>query len=159
MFKPTLYISLTLLGCMFAGKNAGAHGAPCDCPCPETAPSATLHESPTPTHSIPYLSGGIGEGEQEKMHRAKDDYNVYLLFAEQRTGAYLANVQVRVKNTAGETLFSQVSEGPFFYLMLPEGRYTIIASYKGADKQHAVQVRKGKKLDRIPFAWKGDMDE
>ncbi|MBF0537182.1 MAG: hypothetical protein HQL03_02905 [Nitrospirae bacterium] len=100
---------------------------------------------------IQYLSGGIGVDERaqiEKMARGK--YNVKLVFAV-AAGNYLGNIPVEIQDKKGNKVLSVEIEGPWFYVNLPRGAYTIKANLDGKVKVHRLTV--GKKLQTVAFVW------
>ena len=70
----------------------------------------------------------------------KSQYNLRLLFALQGSGEYLSNVQVRIDKAGGPTLLTAVSEGPWFYVHLPPGRYNLTLDNAGQVQTRRVTV-------------------
>lgn len=81
-------------------------------------------------NGIAYMSGGVGLDEREAMHSLAPNYNLRLVFAA-RQGAYLSDVKVDIRNTAGRNILSAVSNGPWFFAKLPSGRYRIMVEAGG----------------------------
>jgi hypothetical protein len=93
------------------------------------------------TNGVKYLSGGVGLSERTHMQEMANDYNVKLVFA--GTGrAYLANVQVDIKNSNGINLIQRDSNGPWFFVELPAGQYTITVSHDGKTQTRKLVVGK-----------------
>src|SRR5215212_2844608 len=68
---------------------------------------------PKTENSISYISGGVGKDEQELAEAiSRYGYNVQLVFAEQQTGAYLADVRVKIADAKGSIVLDTVSDGP-----------------------------------------------
>ena len=107
-------------------------------------------ESPAATGSIPHVSGGIGEGEQQQLLARQRDYNLKLVFT-LNEGNYIADVNVAVKDKAGKTVLEDVSGGPFFLAKLPAGQYSVIATYDGKAVTRKVSVGGG--LHTEQFRW------
>src|SRR3954468_10771778 len=81
---------------------------------------------------VPYVTGGVGTDEQERMKTLEQEgYNLNLLFAEKGTGAYLADVHVRVTDSSGRTMLEAMADGPALVAKLPPGRYHIAAEHNG----------------------------
>lgn len=96
---------------------------------------------PRTQNGISYLSGGVGSDQQDAMAGlAQQGYNLKLVFAEQGTGAYLADVRVTVADARGRPLLDAVADGPAFFAKLPQGQYTITADYRGARQTRTVHV-------------------
>lgn len=49
-------------------------------------------------NGIRYVSGGVGMTQQEALKAMRKDYNLLLTFAVKKSGAYLADVQVRIQD-------------------------------------------------------------
>lgn len=114
-------------------------------------------EEPTPfikvgqIGPVQYVSGGVGIEEREAMKAFQKDYNLKLVFA-LRTGEYLSNVKVVIKDEEGRALLSADSNGPWFMARLPEGLYTLEVSF--GDSKFTKQVSVGRGLRTILFHWK-----
>lgn len=88
----------------------------------------------------PYVTGGIGAAERETLLSYRDDFSLQLVFAARGTGHYLAGVEVRILDEAGVQLLRAVSEGPFFFVQLPPGDYTVLAAYAGIEQTHRARI-------------------
>jgi Ni2+-binding GTPase involved in maturation of urease and hydrogenase len=91
------------------------------------------------TTNVPYLSGGVGESEREDMEAAAKDYSLKLVFA-QSGGAFVADVQVSIKDSGGATVLDATSGGPLFFAKLPAGNYTVEATFQGIAKRSPISV-------------------
>jgi hypothetical protein len=91
------------------------------------------HAQPAPQTQggVTFVSGGVAEDSEQAMTAMRSQYNLHLLFAQQGTGAYFADVPVQIVDAAGTTVVNAVSAGPFFYARLQPGRYRIVASHNG----------------------------
>jgi hypothetical protein len=90
--------------------------------------------------AVPYASGGVGENSQEELTARQGVFSLKLVFAEQQTGSYLADVTVTIVDAAGETLINALSDGPWFYTKLPAGDYKVTAVYRGVPQSVEVKV-------------------
>ena len=52
-----------------------------------------------------------------------------------RSGSFLSNVTVNVKNAAGAEVVNTVTRGPWLILNLPDGRYHVVASIPSGEAQ------------------------
>jgi hypothetical protein len=94
---------------------------------------------PRQQNGITYVTGGVGTEEQDLMRSlGQQGYTLNLVFAEERTGAYVANVHVTVADRAGRTLLDAVADGPAFFAKLPPGDYRVSAEYKGYTQSRTV---------------------
>jgi hypothetical protein len=90
--------------------------------------------------NISYVSGGVGLSEREELAQLKGTYNLQLMFAYAKSGEYLADVAVKIADSAGRSLLEAVSSGPYFYAQLPPGRYQVSATNAGKAQTKTVSV-------------------
>lgn len=104
--------------------------------------------------AISYVSGGVGHEEVTYMRSISSQYNLQLLFALSDGGAYVSDVDVRIKSESGQELMAVKSDGPMFYAKLPAGTYEVIVTYGGKP-----QTRKATVADKgaasMKFSWAG----
>jgi hypothetical protein len=89
------------------------------------------------------LQGGVGESEQQQMKAAAAGYSLGLTFAAD-SGAYLADVSVRVLDGRGRAVFESMARAPILLVDLPAGRYTVEAAYQGRTQRSTVTLASGK---------------
>ena len=102
------------------------------------------------TNGVKYLTGGVGLSERAHLEQMAKNYDLKLVFADP-AGAYLANVQVDIKNSNGASLIQRDSNGPWFYAELPAGQYTIIATHDGKTETRKVVVGKTSQEEMFRF--------
>lgn len=95
-----------------------------------------------PAASIPTLNGGIGDDEAQTMRDEARNYNLQLLFAEQGSGAYLADITLTLVDGRGQTVVAAESAGPWFFARVPPGRYELRAESGGKRQTRALTVGK-----------------
>ncbi len=95
---------------------------------------------PRTQDGITYLTGGVGIDEREAMVRQAGEYNLRLTFVTETRGAYLGVVSVGIQDSAGRTLLSTLSDGPWFYAKLAAGSYTISAESRGQEHSQKVEI-------------------
>jgi hypothetical protein len=99
--------------------------------------------------ALRYLSGGIGESGIQEMQGAASGYSTMLTFAD-KTGAYLADVDVTIKSPHGDKLVSTVTKGPILLVDLPAGHYQVLASFEGRSVTRDIDVpAKGHKREVV----------
>lgn len=91
---------------------------------------------------VTYLSGGIGLDQSEAIKQVMKDYSLTLTFVgTTRNGnEYLAGVPVVITDAHGQTVLDVASAGPYVLAMLPDGRYTIAATYRGKTERRTVSI-------------------
>lgn len=96
---------------------------------------------PHTQNDVTYVSGGVGEEQQEQMQAlAGQGYTLKLVFAEKGTGAYVANVRVMIADKSGHTLLDATADGPSFFVQLPEGDYRVTAEHAGMRQTRTVHA-------------------
>lgn len=101
---------------------------------------------------VSYITGGVGLDESAAIKAAEKDFNLSLLFAQNKRGEYLADVQVSIVDKAGKTVLKVVSDGPMLLVRLPAGAYKVSANHEGKTLVKAVQVE-AKGVARAAFVW------
>lgn len=87
--------------------------------------SVTRAKSPS---GHPYMVGGIGFAAQQAMERMASSYNLKLVFA-RRAGTLIAPSFLVIGANNGLHLEKIFVRGPWFYIQLPSGAYTILARF------------------------------
>lgn len=94
-----------------------------------------------------YAMGGISVEELTELERHKDRYSLWLTLAARGTGAYLADVQVKITategSTAGRLVFNELVPGPWLMIDLPPGRYRVEASRLGQPQARTTRITRG----------------
>ncbi|MGY6217071.1 carboxypeptidase regulatory-like domain-containing protein [Methylolobus aquaticus] len=108
--------------------------------------------------AVTFITGGVGKEEQSYLRGVRNEYNLHLLFAMRGSGAYVANVQVRIDDAAGTTVLDAGTEGPHMFLRLKPGSYVIAAERGGHQITHKVKVALGSGRGRadLVFAFPGE---
>ncbi|HUN53196.1 MAG TPA: hypothetical protein VMU42_18865 [Candidatus Sulfotelmatobacter sp.] len=89
---------------------------------------------------ITFVTGGVGDEGRSEMQQVAPRYNLRLLFAQQGTGAYLADVTVNLDNARGQPVLAAKSDGPLFYADVPPGRYKLVVAYAGRSQTRPIDV-------------------
>jgi hypothetical protein len=119
-----------------------------------SAQDAASLQPRTQNHTT-YVSGGIGEDEVQLADAISRYFNLQLVFAE-RTGAFLADVDLHITDAAGQTVLDTVSEGPMFLAKVPPGRYRVAAEANGQVRTATVDASRGAK--RTTLLWPATSD-
>lgn len=88
---------------------------------------------------VDILSGGVGAGDRAMIEAQQNNYALKLVFSGQG-GAYLAGVNVEMKDSKGATVLSTVTDGPILLVKLPAGTYMLTATASGIVKTQKVTV-------------------
>jgi len=94
--------------------------------------------------SVSYVSGGIGEGEAQRLQAQGRDYPLTVELLEHATprDEYTADANVTITDARdGRIVLDAKAEGPFMLVHLPAGNYRIAASLHGHSlPEHRVHV-------------------
>jgi hypothetical protein len=104
---------------------------------------------------VAYRTGGIGEDESKAMQDAARQYPLALEFVArtgEERGGWLADVDVSIKDSRGNSVLQAKADGPFLLARLPAGEYVVTAKYQDAQRSQRVAVS-GRKAQRIVFGW------
>jgi len=94
--------------------------------------------------SIEYITGGIGNAEQNEMKSAEKEYNLRMTFSAVKDQAFLSDVAVQIADKDNKKVFDVANTGPYLNVKLPDGKYELTATYKGETRKHAFTLAKGK---------------
>jgi len=106
-------------------------------PAPAAPVAPTLKPAAAPG-GLSYVSGGIGEAEQQELKAREGEFNLKLVFTLVE-GNYVTDVSV-VVSAKGKRIIEHVAQGPFFMARLPAGEYTVSAAYEGRTVTRKVSV-------------------
>ena len=99
-----------------------------------------------------HLCGGVGDADQKAIKAQAPQHHLMLTFA-LSSGAYLADVDVQIRDAKGATVLSTKCGGPIMLVDLPSpGTWTVTAQSKGQTVQKQVSAGSGK-LVRATFTW------
>jgi hypothetical protein len=103
--------------------------------------AATSQPLPEPVSrdGVLYASGGIGVDEARAFQAAAPRYSLRLTFA-MPSGGYLSDVDVTITSDTGHHVLHARTDGPFLFIMLPAGRYRILANNGAAQVKRLVTV-------------------
>lgn len=87
-----------------------------------------------------YAMGGVTVSDLQDLERHKDRFSLWITTAAKKTGAYLADVQVRITSADGRLLFNAPIPGPWLFIDLPPGRYRIDAAHRGKPQTRTTQI-------------------
>lgn len=99
---------------------------------PLVAAHAALHDRTS--DGIAFVEGGIGADEVSDLLAERPSYALSIRLAARRSGAYLADVHLRIRDAAGRVVFERQVQAPWLLVDLPPGRYEIEGVH-GADVQ------------------------
>jgi hypothetical protein len=107
--------------------------------------------SPASRADVPYLSGGIGVDERQKLLDKEKDYNLKIITAE-ASGDYVGDVRVVIELAGKGRVLETTMEGPILLARLAPGTYTIRATLDGKTLTKSVTIP-AEGLRQVDFRW------
>src|SRR6267154_3823343 len=101
-----------------------------------------------------YVNGGIGLDEQAAMRRVAKAFPLRIVFSENKSREFLADIPMVIADASGNPVFELRSAGPMLYVLLPQGQYQVTARFKGVTQTQRVTVA-GKDGNDLHFHWEG----
>lgn len=94
------------------------------------------------------LSTGVGVDSRVR----RPDYSLLIIFAE-ANGALLANLKVEIKDQSGKPVATTVSAGPWLFVGLPEGNYSVTAGSDSRPTQSLAVAVNGTRQRVLYVTW------
>ena len=100
-----------------------------------------------------YMCGGIGSDQAAAFRAATASYPLSLHFGQQQNGrvAFVADVQVVIRDEYDQTVLNIESDGPFCLLDIDPGAYRVFATYEGITQEQRTEVKK--QGHQLYFTW------
>ena len=112
--------------------------------------------APGAVAQVPFLNGGITKDEADAMRQQAARYPLEVTLARRGEtpghNEFVAEAHLRVLDAAGRVVLERDDTGPIFLASLPDGAYTVEASYSGQVKSQRVQVAGGRHA-QVTFLW------
>jgi len=139
--RSTLTLGVTAL-MLAAGGQCTLAAEPSTLPPPDRAGNVT------------YLSGGIGIDQSTEIKQQMSKYPLVLEFAGRTHSGndYLADIPVQIADAHGHAVLSTVANGPFLLASLPDGHYSVTATYNGQAQRRRVDVHASSHVREV-FLW------
>ncbi|HSV71570.1 carboxypeptidase regulatory-like domain-containing protein [Aquabacterium sp.] len=119
------------------------------------AQAATQGSSP---QGYVYLEGGIGSDDNAALDAKRGSYSLGVVTAVRGSGAYLADVDLRISDARGAVVLERHLQGPRLMIALPPGKYTVQASYRGQVLRRETTIGAGSHQQSVfDFAVEGDV--
>jgi hypothetical protein len=92
-------------------------------------------------NGISYLTGGVTLDERQEMTDQRKNFSLQLKFAA-KSGRYLGDVSVNITDATGAAVFESTSDGPWLWVNLPAGSYTLKATSGGVGQSQKISIGK-----------------
>lgn len=100
---------------------------------------------------VPYISGGTGADARQELLAKERDYNLKIIAAD-KSGDYLADVQVVIESARNERVLETTMDGPILLAKLAPGTYTISATSDTRTLTRRVTIA-AQGLQQADFRW------
>jgi hypothetical protein len=87
----------------------------------------------------PYVAGGIGLAESERMKSMARDMALSITVAA-KSGAYLADSHIRIQDARGHVVLDTQLNAPYLLVDLVPGKYSVEATVQGKKQQRSVGI-------------------
>lgn len=119
------------------------------------APAVAFAASPT-VSNVPFINGGITKDEADAMRQQASRYPLEVTLARRGEAPgrneFVADARLRVVDVNGRVVLERNDTGPIFLASLPDGTYTVEASYNGSAKSQRVELAGGRHT-QVTFVW------
>ena len=119
----------------------------------DSDPSAVTATTPmSDANGVTHITGGVGDDERDAIEAVRKDYNVHITNSN-KDGAFNDSTQISITDKAGVEVVS-ADAGPLFFVELPTGSYTIVATHRDMTQTKKIKVTKSKKTQPdLHFVW------
>ena len=118
--------------------------------CALTYGAAAMETAPPAGPAPQVLSGGVGENARKQLSEQARDYALKLVFT-LSSGNFISDVTFEIRSGTN-VVVKDVARGPWAFVKLPPGNYTVSATYEGLTETRKVNIpKKGQR--RLPFSW------
>lgn len=121
-----------------------------------TAPEVAMGPQEKTQGDVTYMCGGVGQDEVKYMKQQAKNYDLMLTFAA-RSGAYLADVNVDVRDRKGNPVLQANCDAPIMLINLPQsGTYHVRAeTNNGYSLNQVATVSAGhqRPVERLAMVW------
>jgi hypothetical protein len=153
-FAPPAWTQASPPGYEFS--SGGSHGMESEAGL-ELRQEAAADTGPQPRiqGDVTWMCGGVGAEEAAHMKEQAKGYDLMLSFAA-RDGAYLADVDVEIRNAQGESMLRTRCDAPIMLIDLPKGgHYRVHADIGGAAIDRTVRIsgRQSPPVAAVVMSW------
>jgi hypothetical protein len=90
-----------------------------------------------------FVSGGVSHEELRVLHARRDQYSLWVITAASKSGSYLADVLLTIRDSQRRVVFNRRLDGPWLMIDLPLGRYQVEAALDGQAQLRTTTIHQG----------------
>ena len=94
-------------------------------------------------NGLDYATGGVTVAELRSLAADRDKYGLWVTTAAKGSGAFLSDVRLRITDATKAVVLDTTMTGPWLFVDLAPGRYTIEATMDGQEQTRKTQVEPG----------------
>ncbi len=92
-------------------------------------------------NGVPYLLGGVTEGELADIEATRSKFNLAIYTRSTLSGAAVCDARVTIfDTTTGKLILELPMDGPWLLSTLPEGRYKITATFQNERQERSIEI-------------------
>jgi len=115
------------------------------------SPALVLADGWVAEQGLSHLCGGVGDESQSQMKTEESASDAQLVLTAGPDRAYLSDVKLTVTSTDKQHSTSWQAQGPICLLKLPQGNYTINATYGDEHRATELNIKSGKTGNSPPL--------
>ena len=103
-------------------------------------PRAPAYERGLTAQGKPYVTGGVSREEQADLEAMQKSFTLWLTTADERSGAYLSDAAVEIRDAQNALILAATLNGPFLLADLEPGRYRVLVTIGGQTRAVTADV-------------------
>ena len=106
-------------------------------------PRAPAYERGLTAQGKPFVTGGVSREEQADLEAMQKSFTLWLTTADERSGAYLSDAAVEIRDAQNALILTTTMNGPFLLADLEPGRYRVLVTLGGQTRAVTADVARG----------------
>lgn len=104
------------------------------------APALQVGQTP---QGVNFVCGGVSHEELRLLHARREAYSLWVITAASKSGSYLADVLLTIRDGERRIVFNRRLDGPWLMIDLPLGRYQVEAALDGQAQERTTTIHQG----------------
>jgi hypothetical protein len=106
----------------------------------EAAWAARAGQTP---QGLRFTSGGVSSEELRGLHELRGSYSLWVITAASKSGSYLTDVKLTIRDRARRVVFEDRLDGPWLFIDLPVGAYEVTAAREDQAQTRRTTIHRG----------------